>query len=114
MITLEALAAYGADTQAGLTRCMGMADFYLRLVGMELADENFAKLDAALAAGNVREAFEAAHALKGSVGNLSLTPLYTPISAITERLRGAAQPVDVSDLLPAYQDALAKLRALAK
>ena len=50
MITIEALAAYGADTQAGLARCMGMKDFYLRLVNMELNDQNFDKLSAAMAA----------------------------------------------------------------
>lgn len=62
----------------------------------------------------MQEAFEAAHALKGAVGNLALTPLYMPLSGITERLRGAQGPVDVSDLMPVYQDALARLRAMKK
>ena len=112
MITIEALAAYGADTQAGLARCMGMKDFYLRLVNMELNDQNFDKLSAALAAQNTKEAFEAAHALKGAIGNLALTPIYDPVCEITERLRGAEGPVDTGNLLPAIQDALARLKAM--
>ena len=92
---------------------MGMQDFYLRLVGMELKDENFEKLDRALAAQNIREAFEAAHALKGAVGNLGLTPLFTPLAEITKRLRGAQSPVDLNGLEDAYREALARLKALA-
>lgn len=49
-ITIEALEAYGTDAQAGLDRRMGMKDVYLRLVDMELSDENFDKLESALAA----------------------------------------------------------------
>ena len=112
MITLETLAEYGADTKTGLARCMNMQDFYIRLVKMELADGNFEKLSSALAAQNMQEAFEAAHALKGAVGNLALTPLYTPICELTERLRGASAPVKSDDLLPVIQDALARLKAL--
>ncbi len=112
-MTIEALKAYGSDVESGLARCMGMKDFYLRLVNMELSDENFEKLDRALADRNMAEAFEAAHALKGALGNLSLTPIYRPISEITERLRGAQGPVDVSEPEAAYRDALARLKALA-
>ena len=36
---------------------------------------------------DLKAAFEAAHALKGVLGNLSLTPLYTPVVEITELLR---------------------------
>jgi len=112
MITIEALNEYGADTQSGLARCMGMKDFYIRLVRMELNDANFEKLASALESKNMADAFEAAHALKGAVGNLALTPIYDPICEITERLRGAEGPVDTGNLLPAIQDALARLKAM--
>ena len=113
IVTIGALEAYGADVKAGLARCMGREDFYLRLVGMTLADENFEKLDRALSSHNSREAFEAAHALKGATGNLGLTPLYSPLSKITERLRGATSPVDLGELEGAYREALVRLKALA-
>ena len=112
-MTIEALEAYGADVKAGLNRCMGMQDFYLRLVAMQAEDKNFDKLDQALAARSSRDAFEAAHALKGAVGNLGLTPLYAPLCEITERLRGADGPVDLGGLEGAYREALERLKALA-
>ena len=41
--------------------------------------------------GNLDDAFEHAHALKGVVGNLALTPLYETVSEITENLRAKVQ-----------------------
>lgn len=114
MITIEALAAYGADTKDGLARCMGMEEFYLKLVESMVNDANFDKLDAAVEAGNVKEAFEASHALKGTLGNLSITPLLDPVTQMTERFRNAEGPVDVSDLYPQYKAALEGFRALAE
>jgi HPt (histidine-containing phosphotransfer) domain-containing protein len=71
-------------------------------------------LDAAVAAGDAKAAFEAAHGLKGAVGNLALTPIYTPISAITERLRGQSEMCDISALHAEANKALAELRRIAK
>ena len=89
MLTIDALREYGADVDEGLTRCMGNEAFYIRLTGVALADGNFARLESALAEQNAQEAFEAAHALKGALGNLSLTPLFEPAKQLTEILRGA-------------------------
>jgi len=88
MLTVEGLRAYGANADEGLARCFNNEAFYLRLVGMGLADPNFDRLREAMAADDAKAAFEAAHALKGSTGNLALTPIFTPVCALTERLRG--------------------------
>ena len=114
MITIDKLAEYGADTKDGLARCMGMEEFYLKLVSSMINDVNFEKLNAAIDSGNMKEAFEASHALKGTLGNLSITPLLEPVSEMTERFRNAEAPVDVSDLLPKYKAALEGFRALAE
>ena len=111
MITIETLNAYGADTKAGLARCMNNEAFYLRLVNKELEDPNFGKLAAAMAAGDAAGAFEAAHAIKGAAGNLSLTPIFAPVAELTELLRGAESMPDTGDLA---QRALAALEALKK
>ena len=79
MLTIERLKEFGADTEEGLARCMGMEDFYLQLVGTMLEDANFEKLDSAVKDKDAVAAFEAAHALKGALGNLSLTPVCKPI-----------------------------------
>lgn len=112
MITIEALNQFGANTAEGLGRCFNNEAFYLRLVGMSLADPNFDRLRDAVAAGDARAAFEAAHALKGSIGNLSLTPLYIPICELTELLRGRSEMVDVSAPYARIMDQLEKARAL--
>ena len=88
MLTIEKLEKIGADTKEGLGRCMGNEAFYFRLIGMAAADPGFEKLDRAVQANDLDAAFEAAHALKGVLGNLSLTQLYAPVSALTELLRG--------------------------
>ena len=54
---------------------------------MGLKNDSFDKLEKLLAEGNLEEAFEQAHALKGVMGNLAVTPIYDPLSNITESLR---------------------------
>ena len=112
MLTIEKLSAFGAVTEEGIARCAGNRDFYLRLVGMALADKNFDRLKNALESGNAAEGFEAAHALKGSLGNLSLKPLYDPICELTEKLRGKTSAVDTGDLLTQVLDKLEEIRGL--
>ncbi len=87
MLTIEKMKEFGADVNEGLSRCMNNEGFYLRLVNMALSDQNFGRLETALADKNEDAAFEAAHALKGVLGNLSLTPIYRPVCALTEELR---------------------------
>ena len=114
MLTIEMLKKFGADTEDGLKRCMNNEAFYLRLVNMGLADRNFDRLAAAVEAGRAGEAFEAAHALKGVMGNLSLTPLYEPLSKLTEALRGKDEMVDVSSELKQILALLDKVRSLTE
>ena len=78
MLTIETLNDF---------RCMNNEKFYFKMLKMGLASDQFEKLGAALDAGKLDEAFEAAHALKGVLGNLALTPIYTPLAEMTELLR---------------------------
>ena len=114
MLTIEKLKAFGANTDEGLARCMNNEPFYLRVVGMALADGNFDKLAQAVKARDTAAAFEAAHALKGSVGNVSLTPIFEPVCEMTELLRGKTEPVDADDLLDEIMGKLAEVRKLAE
>ena len=113
-MNIEKLRELGANVDEGLERCMGMEDFYLQLIATQLEDGNFSRLENALDEGDVAAAFDAAHALKGALANLALTPLAGPVSEITERLRNAAGPVDVSDIMPAYKEALERLLEIAR
>jgi len=87
MITVQALKELGADTSEGLARCMNNEAFYLRMVGMGLADGGFEKLRAAIENDDLDAAFEASHALKGVMANLSLSPIAGPVGEMTELLR---------------------------
>ncbi len=91
MLTLDDLRQFGANVQEGLDRCMSDEGFYLELVGMTLEDASFDRLSQAVAADDRKAAFEAAHALKGIVANVSLTPLYAQVSEMTELLRGGQE-----------------------
>ncbi|MBR6173410.1 MAG: Hpt domain-containing protein [Eubacterium sp.] len=113
MITIEALREYGADVEKGLGRCMGNEALYLRLVGLIPAEENFKKLQEELDAKDLQKAFEAAHALKGVTGNLSLTPLYDSIVRITERLR-AKEDTDYSEEMTEIRSQREKLEELCR
>ena len=111
MLTVQALQDFGADTQEGLTRCMNNESFYLTMVGMLRQDTSMASLTAALQAQDWSAAFEAAHALKGVLANLAITPVLTPVSALTEALR-PRQPVEYTALLQEAQTQWSKLEAL--
>ena len=103
MLTTDALRDYGANMDEGLGRCMGNEALYLRLVGTIFDDKAFDRLQESIHAGDKKAAFEAAHSLKGVLGNLALTPLFEPVCEITELLR-AGEDAD-------YEDRLAKILA---
>ena len=113
MFTLDQLKEYGANTDEGLGRCMNMPDFYLRLVGMVAKDEHFAKLKAAIAAGDLDAGFDEAHALKGVLANLALTPVLNPVSELTEHLRSRTK-MDYAPLLAEADRAMEKLLELIR
>ena len=98
MLTIEKLREYGADVNEGLARCMNMEEFYLTLVGKVLEDNKLPLLEQQIAEGDLDEAFETAHALKGMYANLSLSPLTRPVGEITELLRSRTN-TDYSALL---------------
>ena len=113
-MNIEDLALWGADVKDGLARCMNMEAFYLRLVESVKTEKRFEELAAALEAGEVEAAFGAAHALKGVLGNLSLTPLYEPMCELTEALRGkdSLEGVEYQELADAIASRLEAFRAL--
>ncbi len=98
MITIEKLESFGADVASGLSRCMGNEEFYLKMVDMMIRENSIDQLKVAIEKGNLDEAFEAAHALKGVAANLSITPISEPAVEITEFLRSRTQ-MDYTDLL---------------
>ena len=111
MLTIEELKKLGADTEDGIARCMGNEDFYLRMVKMALDDDRFEKLGAAVRAGDLKDGFEMAHALKGILTNVSLTTLAEPVTEITEDLR-ERRDKDYSEVLSRIETVYKEYRKL--
>ena len=82
----SAYESIGADYNDVVRRLMSDA-LVEKFAGKFVQDESFAKLKVALAEGDAKAAFMAAHTLKGICQNLGLTNLYEPTYAITEALR---------------------------
>ncbi len=76
----------GADYDDVLHRLMNDA-LVSRFAAKFLEEESFEKLRAALAAGDVKEAFMAAHSLKGIVQNLGFSNMFDSVIELTETLR---------------------------
>lgn len=113
MITVDKLNSFGANTAEGLARCFGNEALFLKLVMTIPDDAVFDRLKQKLETKDLDGAFDAAHALKGVLGNLSLTPLYEIAVDITEFLRNRTQ-MDYSELLTKLfekRDELGKLCA---
>lgn len=111
MLTIEKLRAYGANVDEGIKRCIDDKDFYLSLVDTVIPDTRIDDLEAAIKVKNYDKAFEIAHALKGMYGNIALTPIYDPISQMTELLRSRTD-TDYSALLQKAKEQKKKLVAL--
>ncbi len=91
MVTIDKLNSFGADTTEGIARCCGSEALYIRLIKMIPNEKNFDNLEKALNENDLDKAFEAAHALKGVTGNLSLTPMFEKCCEMTELLRSRTQ-----------------------
>ena len=111
MLTIEKLKAFGANAEEGLQRCMNNEAFYLKMVSRFMEDKTFEKLKASVASGDLEEAFKAAHALKGVLGNLSLTPLFDIIYEMTELLRNQTK-CDYGPYIAKYEALYQNLAAL--
>lgn len=111
MLTTDALKQFGADVDDGLSRCMGNEAFYFKLIVKVVEDKNFQALEDAVAAKDLDAAFDAAHSLKGVLGNLALTPVYEPVFEITELLR-ERKDIDYSEYLKTISEKRSELAAL--
>lgn len=80
----------GADVEATLKRFMGNDAIYLKFLGKFPNDPNYANLGTNIESGDYEEAYKCAHALKGVVGNLGLTPIFETVSVLVEELRNKA------------------------
>lgn len=98
MSLLEELEVLGVDTDEALARVNGNVSLYERLLvklgGVIKASPVVMDFDGT----DYADIIEAAHAIKGSTGNLSVTPLYEAYSQIVSLLR-AGRPEQAREVL---------------
>ena len=111
MITIDKLNKFGVDTSDALARLMNNEELYLKLINKFILDDSFNKLKDAINFKNLKDAFYLSHALKGVVGNLSITPLYEIINELTEHLRNN-ENIDYSIMISRYELLFNKLKTL--
>lgn len=87
--------------------------FYLRCLDMLFEDPNLTELGQAMEAEDWKQAFEAAHTLKGVSGNLGLTPLYEAVCVIVEPLR-AGDAIAYDPFYQSIQNQFQKVHLLRK
>ena len=99
----EAYDKIGANYDDVLYRLM-TDDMVARFATKFLDDDSMPNLKAAMAAGDAKAAFIAAHTLKGVCQNLSFDNLYQPAVDITEALRNATDVEAARPLYPAVEE----------
>lgn len=93
MTLQECYAALGGDYNEALSRLMSdrlVSKFVIKF----LDDGSYELLGRSLQAGNIEEAFRAAHTIKGMCLNLAFTRLANSSIALTEELRAGHTDVD--------------------
>ena len=76
MALLEELKALGVDTDGGIRRLGGNEALYTRLLGTFVKTIKAQNLQPDFDAADCEGAIERAHAIKGTAGNMSITPLF--------------------------------------
>ena len=84
---LSKLENWGCDISGAMRRFLDDEELYINCLSTMLADESFAALGASIETKDGKKAFDAAHSLKGTLGNMGLTPMYEIIIQIVEPLR---------------------------
>ncbi len=107
MNLLDELRALGADVDDGLKRLMGNEKLYKRLLGSFVKMIQTQAVDPDFDENDYKDAIEKAHSIKGTAGNLSLTPIYESYSEVLNLLR-TERPAEakavLAKVLPVQQE----------
>ena len=99
---IEELKNWGCDVEDAMTRFLDDEEFYVTCLYTMVQDPAYGRLGEALRAGDVQEAFEQAHTLKGVLSNMGLTPIYEIVIQLVEPLRNG----NGDNLMPIYEKLL--------
>lgn len=115
MSLTEELKALGADTEEGLERVMGDGPLYEMMLGMFIDTLRDNPIALEEFEGDDPEALiRKVHLLKGTTGNLALTPLFTGYNTALQLLReGAAEAAkaEFERILPVQEQFVACIKS---
>lgn len=110
MSMLDELKDLGVNIEDALQRFMNNSALYEKMLGKLVNNVRDIKVLPSIEAGDYNAAADAAHTLKGVMGNLSITPLYKGYTQIVNLLRDnnpeEAKKILV-DMLPAQEEIIA-------
>lgn len=89
---MEQFRDMGIDVDAALERFMNNEELYITFFKKLGQDKTCEKMLFQMEQGNVEQAFNEAHSLKGMIANLSIIPLYTLVCEMVEELRAGKMP----------------------
>ena len=98
MTLLEELRTLGVNVDEGLNRLNGNEKLYTRLFGSFLKTLNANRVTPDFDTSDCTEAIEKTHTIKGTAGNLSITPLYEGYTEILGLLR-SGKPEEAKTIL---------------
>ena len=110
---IDALRDWGCDTGCIATRFIGKEDFYRNMLQIGVTDKHFEPLKQAVECGDVVAAFENAHAMKGTLGNLGITPAYNRVVDLVEPLRHE-DATNMREHFEAFAESYEKFCAIVK
>ncbi len=103
---LEQFQMAGCDAKGVMDRFMDDEELLRECLEQFVAENDFTGLEDAISKADYQTAFEYAHALKGIVGNLGITPVYQPVCVLVEALRTSRTenaPAQLCDVMKAYE-----------
>lgn len=111
----EKLLQAGVNIETAMERFMGNEELLIRFLKKFSEDPTYGQLKEAMSAKNYKDAFTAAHTMKGLCGNLSLSHLFELVSKETECLRheqyGEAEEI-FPELTAEYEKVVAVLETI--
>ena len=88
MSLFDELRELGVDVDDGLKRINGNEKLYTKLLGSFIKAINTYNVQPDFDGTDYNDVIEKTHAIKGTSGNLSITPVYEAYTKIVDKLRG--------------------------
>ena len=112
---LRRLENAGCRTEEALDRVFGDEEFFEEMLMEFLSDPAFGELTEAMADRSAKNAFAAAHTLRGAAMTLGVLPVGEPAVRLTELLRGTGEIPDAAwKTFDELESGLAVVRQAAK